>query len=147
MSVRFQIVMDVHDPAIQMKFWSEALRYEPEPPPDGFASWSEYWTRIGLPESERTDSGDSIRDPKGHGPRIWFHAVAESKTSKNRVHLDIGVSGGYGVPIETRKQRVEAEASRLVDLGATRLESLVEPGLEHYAVAMLDPEGNEFDIN
>jgi hypothetical protein len=30
---------------------------------------------------------------------------------------------------------------------ATRLETLEEPGIEHHAVAMSDPEGNEFDIN
>ena len=31
--------------------------------------------------------------------------------------------------------------------GATRLGALTDEGLDHYAVAMLDPEGNEFDIN
>lgn len=51
------------------------------------------------------------------------------------------------MPLEVRKQRVEAEADRLVHLGATRLETGFEEGLDHYAVAMLDPEGNEFDIN
>jgi hypothetical protein len=24
---------------------------------------------------------------------------------------------------------------------------LAEPGVDHYAVAMTDPEGNEFDVN
>ncbi len=32
-------------------------------------------------------------------------------------------------------------------LGATRLHTIVEEGLDHYAVALTDPEGNEFDIN
>jgi hypothetical protein len=50
-------------------------------------------------------------------------------------------------PIETRRERVEAEAERLVALGATRLRTIAEEGLDHYAVALLDPEGNEFDIN
>jgi hypothetical protein len=139
--------MDVHDPAVQVRFWSAALDYQPEPPPKGFANWVDYWTKIGPPESERSEPGDSISDPSGHGPRIWFHAVPEPKAGKNRLHFDIGVSGGFGVPMETRKLRVEAEAARLVRLGATRLEALEEPGVEHYAVAMLDPEGNEFDIN
>ena len=35
----------------------------------------------------------------------------------------------------------------LVALGATQLRSIAEEGLDHYAVAMADPEGNEFDIN
>ena len=56
-------------------------------------------------------------------------------------------SGGRGTSLETRRERVEAEAARLVSLGATRLHAIVEEGLDHYAVALTDPEGNEFDIN
>jgi hypothetical protein len=38
--------------------------------------------------------------------------------------------------------------SRLpIYLGATILRGLSEEGLDHYGVAMKDPEGNEFDIN
>ena len=37
--------------------------------------------------------------------------------------------------------------ARLVSLGATRLRTIAEEGLDHYAVALTDPEGNEFDIN
>jgi hypothetical protein len=48
---------------------------------------------------------------------------------------------------DVTRARVEAEAARLVALGATRLRALTDEGLDHYAVAMADPEGNEFDIN
>jgi hypothetical protein len=34
-----------------------------------------------------------------------------------------------------------------VAVGATKVRELFEPGVDHYAVAMLDPEGSEFDIN
>jgi hypothetical protein len=34
-----------------------------------------------------------------------------------------------------------------LDLGATITGALSEEGLDHYAVGMKDPEGNEFDIN
>jgi glyoxalase superfamily protein len=37
--------------------------------------------------------------------------------------------------------------ARLVGIGATRLETWFEEGFDHYAVGMMDPEGNEFDIN
>jgi hypothetical protein len=57
------------------------------------------------------------------------------------------VSGGRAVPIQTRKQRVDAEAGRLAGLGALLVGVLDTEGLDHYAVAMKDPEGNEFDIN
>ena len=56
-------------------------------------------------------------------------------------------SGGRDVSLDTRRERVEAEAARLVSLGALRLHVNVEEGLDHYAVALTDPEGNEFDIN
>jgi len=73
--------------------------------------------------------------------------VAELKAVKNRLHLDVSVSGGRAFPIETRRQRVGAEAERLAGLGATRVRVLSEAGLDHYGVAMQDPEGNEFDKN
>ena len=36
--------------------------------------------------------------------------VPETKTVKNRLHVDVHASGGRAVPIETRSQRVDAEA-------------------------------------
>lgn len=90
---------------------------------------------------------ESIDDPSGEGPRIWFHAVPELKSGKNRLHFDIRASGGRDLALAQRKDQVEAEVARLVILGATRLETLYEEGLDHYAVAMADPEGNEFDVN
>jgi hypothetical protein len=33
------------------------------------------------------------------------------------------------------------------DLGATMVRVLHQEGIDQYAVAMKDPEGNEFDIN
>jgi hypothetical protein len=77
----------------------------------------------------------------------WTQISTERKAAKNRLHLDIGVSGGRAVPIETRRQRVDAEAARLASLGALLVGVLYTEGLDHYAVAMKDPEGNEFDIN
>jgi glyoxalase superfamily protein len=73
--------------------------------------------------------------------------VPERKVVKNRLHLDISVGGARGVPIETRRQRVDAEAARLAGLGALLVGVHHTEGLDHYGVAMKDPEGNEFDIN
>ena len=73
--------------------------------------------------------------------------VQEPKAVKNRLHLDISVSGGRAVSLETRRQRVDAEAERLAGLGASYVRVLSEEGLDHYGIAMQDPEGNEFDIN
>jgi hypothetical protein len=147
MAVKFQVVIDCKDPARMTRFWAPALGYDIEPPPAGFATWEDYWRDVGVPEDELGSGPDRLIDPTGAGPRIWFQVVDEAKTVKNRIHFDLGVSGGRSVPFETRKQRVDAEADRLSRLGATRIGVFLEKGVDHYAVAMLDPEGNEFDIN
>jgi hypothetical protein len=147
MSVRFQLVVDCADPDRLAHFWAEALGYVLEPPPAGYETWNDYWREIGVPEDELFEGADCIVDPDGAGPRIWFQVVPESKSIKNRLHPDIHASGGRSEPMETRIARVDAEATRLVALGAQLVRSLSEEGLDHYAVAMQDPEGNEFDIN
>jgi hypothetical protein len=147
MAVRFQLVINCADPDMLARFWAAALGYELEPPPAGFANWDDWRRDIGLPESYLGIGADSIIDPDGGGPRIWFQVVPDSKRIRNRLHLDVHVSGGRAFPIAIRRQRVDAEAQRLCDLGATMIGRLTEEGLDHYAVAMTDPEGNEFDIN
>ena len=147
MAVRYQLVINCTDADLMARFWAAALGYELEPPPEGFATWDDWRRDIGLPESELGIGADSIIDPHGGGPRIWFHVVPDAKVVKNRLHLDIHVSGDRSVPLATRAQRVDAEARRLTDLGATLTGALSADGLDHYAVGMKDPEGNEFDIN
>lgn len=145
--VNFQLVIDCADPERLARFWAAALGYKFEPPPAGFASWDEYWRDVGVPEDELGAGQDCICDPGGRGPRIWFQVVPERKTIKNRLHLDVHAGGGREIPLEVRRQRVDAQARRLAGLGATMITVLQQEGLDHYGVAMRDPEGNEFDIN
>jgi hypothetical protein len=154
MPTRFQLVIDCKDPELLARFWAAALGYVPEPPPEGFEAWDDWRRDLGFPESELGIGPDSIVDPRGDGPRIWFRADEAAKVVKNRLHFDIHAStdGPYissvrKIPIEVRTQRVDAEASRLAALGATITGPLGDDGLDHYAVGMKDPEGNEFDIN
>jgi catechol 2,3-dioxygenase-like lactoylglutathione lyase family enzyme len=147
MTTSIQVTIDCADPERLARFWAEALGYRLEEPPDGFASWRDYWVSRGLPPEEVDDGYDSIIDPDGVRPRIWFQPVPEAKVVKNRVHLDLGVSGGRGVPLATRRRRVDAEADRLAAAGATRLRVLSEEGVDHYGVVMADPEGNEFCLH
>jgi transposase len=86
--------------------------YQIEDSPTGFESWMTYWRSKGLAETENYDGDDSIVDPSGAGPRIWFQQVQERKVVKNRVHLTIHASGGRDVPAETRKERVDGAADR-----------------------------------
>jgi Glyoxalase-like domain len=147
MAVSYQLVIDCTSPEPLAQFWAEALHYVIAPPPSGFDSWDDFYRSIGVPEDELGTGADRIEDPNGEGPRIWFQIVPEKKSIKNRIHIDVNASGGRVVSLDTRRERVEAEAARLVSLGATRLPTIVEEGLDHYAVALIDPEGNEFDIN
>ena len=147
MTVSYQLVIDCADPDRLARFWADALRYVIAAPPFGFDSWDDFYRSIGVPEDELGIGADRIEDPNGEGPAIWFQIVAERKSIKNRIHIDVHASGGRGSSLDVRRERVEAEAARLVSLGATRLHANVEEGLDHYAVAMADPEGNEFDIN
>jgi glyoxalase superfamily protein len=94
--VRYQLVIDCADPDRLARFWAAALSYVPEPPPDGFASWDDYWRDVGVPEEELGIGVDCIIDPEGSGPRIWFQVVPEIKSVKNRLHLDVHVGGRAG---------------------------------------------------
>ena len=147
MATRIQVVIDCADSGRLSRFWADALGYQREGPPDGFDSWRAYWRSRGLREEMEEDGYDAIVDPAGVGPRIWFQPVPEPKVVKNRLHMDLGVSGGRKVPLATRRQRVDAEADRLAGAGATRLRVLSEEGVDHYAVVMQDPEGNEFCLH
>ncbi|MGW6205717.1 VOC family protein [Streptomyces sp. NPDC055089] len=150
MEMTVQLTIDCSDPQRMVAFWAEALGYVPEPPPAGNATWRAYWEAMGVPEEELPDgAGDipeSIIDPAGQGPRVWFQRVPEPKTAKNRWHFDLKVGGGRDIPLEVRAQRVRATAERLVAAGATLLQIREVPDMEFFAAAMQDPEGNEFDV-
>jgi hypothetical protein len=142
---RLQIAIDCHDPGAQVRFWCLALDYEPVPPPEGHATWRDWYRGLGISEEELGDDDgqDRIRDPEGILPAIWFQVVPESKAAKNRVHLDVLV--GRGLPKPERIMVVEERARRLEAAGATRLTVLNEYD-DHYGVVLQDPEGNEFCV-
>jgi Glyoxalase-like domain len=141
MPIRFQVTFDCAEPDAMARFWSQALGYDLEPPPDGFASWEEWGREVGVPEDE-LDDGASIVDPEERGPRMFFQRVPETKTVKNRVHLDLDVSGGMSVSLHRRREEVRAEEQRFLALGAERVGEYELA--DHYHVTMRDPEGNEF---
>ncbi|MFF0265905.1 VOC family protein [Kribbella sp. NPDC004536] len=94
-------------------FWSKAL------------DWPLVWDQ---------DEETAIQAPSG-GPKLaWGGPPVSPKAPKNRMHFDLVMSAGGDV---------EAEAERLVALGATRLDSGQEGAA---AIPMADPDGNEFCI-
>ena len=77
------------------------------------------------------DDWVSIRSPDD-GTRIAFQRVPESKTRKNRLHVDFA----------TKDEA--ATASAIEAIGATRRWASDDP--EDPFIVLADPEGNEFCI-
>jgi hypothetical protein len=144
MATSIQVVFDCADPDRVAKFWATALGYKLQDPPPGFATWEEFLTAQKVPQ-ELWNSRSAVVDPAGNGPRLFFQQVPEPKTVKNRVHLDINASQGFGVPLEERKKQVNAEVERLIGEGATKLR--VGEEMSEYWIVMADPEGNEFCVH
>jgi Glyoxalase-like domain len=140
MATKIQITADCADPAVMMAFWGAALGYVAEPPPPGYASWTDYATALDIPRSQWRGS---VVDPAGIGPRLFFQTVPEPKTVKNRWHLDVEVSDRTG-PMDERHAAIAAKVAELVRLGATEVATIDEDGSTF--TVLLDPEGHEFCV-
>jgi len=103
------VTFDCHDPAGLGRFWAEALGYD---------------------VVDEADDEVLIAPRDGSKRRLLFLRVAEVKSAKNRLHLDL----------RAEDQLVEVE--RLERLGATRVD--IGQGDDVSWVVMADPEGNEF---
>ena len=148
--VTWQLTIDCADPARMVAFWGPALGYEPAPPPEGHATWNDWYRSVGVPDDELDQAGDGtdrLQDPSGEGPRIWFQVVPESKQGKNRLHLDLYPTGPdrRSLPLERRREIVEARVAELEAAGASVLRRNDDHG--GYAATMADPEGNEFCVS
>jgi hypothetical protein len=137
MAKRVGVVIDCRDPGTLGRFWQAALEYVERPPPPGYDSWAAY-------DAEHGGGGDAdgyhLVDPDGVGPTLFFQPVPEPKTGKNRVHLDVRVSGDG--PFEQRWQRIQDGVAPMVALGATVLRRVDDP--DDCFIVLADPEGNEF---
>ncbi len=108
------ITFDCDDALKVAQFWSAALG-RPLGPRSG-----PHWASIGADDADRAE------------PAWFFEKVPESKTAKNRQHLDL---------VDPDPSVVE----RLVSLGAS---IVAEHKLgDHGWTVMHDPEGNEFCVS
>lgn len=115
------VTVDCEDALTVGRFWSAALGRPLDPnPSSGFAA-------IGMTE-HRDVQGWRL----GGDPTWLFAKVPEGKSAKNRMHLDLAAADR------------EAEVTRLVELGATRVTDMDEWGYQW--TVMQDPEGNEFCV-
>jgi predicted enzyme related to lactoylglutathione lyase len=116
MSTRLtDVVIDAVDPLALARFWAELLDWRV--------------SRVDLPEVDVTPPPDD-----GSAFDLSFVQVAEPKTGKNRLHLDLSSAA-------PDQQVVLVE--RAVALGATR----VDIGQRNVPwIVLADPEGNEFCV-
>ena len=112
------ITFDAHDPARIAGFWAEAM------------GWAEDADDPNLPGDDEC----AIFSPD-RSQILLFIRVPESKSIKNRVHLDVAPTDS------TRDNEVE----RLVTLGATIYDDRRLPDGRGWVV-MQDPEGNELCV-
>jgi hypothetical protein len=138
MARQVQVAIDCKDPDRLAEFWCEVLEYERRDAAAAHRTSSELRAAAAGPG----EVWSVLDDPAGVGPSILFHRVPEPKVVKNRVHLDIRLAAGARK--DTTRRLVDAEARRLVALGATHVRT-DEDESDYYAV-MQDPEGNEFCI-
>jgi hypothetical protein len=145
MAYDFQVVIDAARPHILADWWAQALNWVVEVSDaefirrmisEGYATDDETMTHNGTLVWK---TGAAIRHPdgpeRGTRKRILFQLVPESKTVKNRLHLDIWVG----------EANVEAEVERLTASGAP----FAHRGQQgpHTWVTLADPEGNEFCVS
>src|SRR5579871_139449 len=122
MTSRFtELVIDCHRPEELAAFWCAVLGYEIIDRQDGdveIASWH--------------PTAEAVR-AQVNPPTLLFQKVPESKTVKNRLHLDVS-------PIDRGR---DEEVERLLALGARHVD--IGQGEQSWVV-LADPEGNEFCV-
>ncbi|KUF17606.1 MULTISPECIES: VOC family protein [Streptomyces] len=149
MTLHWKLVIDAQDPHAQAAFWSETLGYEVE---DNSALIERLLGFGAVTEAETVEFRGrrsfrdliAVRHPDdpydeengtGLGRRLLFQRVPETKSVKNRLHIDVHSTPG------TRDE----EQARLEALGATVLRLVEEAGTGW--VMLADPEGNEFCLH
>jgi predicted enzyme related to lactoylglutathione lyase len=107
------VTFDCENPARVAEFWGTALGYK----------------------IENVNEGLSVAThPDSTPPMLLFIKVPESRTVKNRMHMDVSADNR------------EAEVERLVGLGATRGETHTMPEYGITWTVLQDPEGNELCV-
>jgi hypothetical protein len=129
------VTIDCQHPVVLSRFWCDLLGYIEEPPPQGYDNWHDYDLANGV-STDQAESGCTIIDPDGHGPRLYFQQVPEPKTVKNRVHLDIVASERHRWP------EVADAAERAMAQGGRTIRQSDDP--DDRFIVLADPEGNEF---
>lgn len=140
MAFDIQVVVDSTTPHELADWWAEALGWQVEPQDEAFITRMVQSGAATEADTMRHRGalvwrlGAAITSPDPGRPRVLFQRVPETKTVKNRLHLDVHVG----------PERREAEIARLLSLGATELWRESQGPMQWATLA--DPEGNEFCV-
>jgi 4a-hydroxytetrahydrobiopterin dehydratase len=107
-----ELGIDTMDMAVIRPFWRAVLGYGDEP---GY-----------------TGEPNSVVDPRGQGPSIWFQQLDEPRTQRNRIHFDVIVAHDEAAP------RIEAALAA----GGTLLSDAEAPSFW----VLADADGNEICV-
>jgi hypothetical protein len=150
MTLGWKLVIDSANAPAIADFWAAALEYEPEDQsalidqllaaghidPGAVTEHGGRKTFRGLAAVRHPDDPFDPYTGMGQGRRLLFQDVPETKTVKNRLHIDIHSTPGG----------LDDLVARLEQLGATRVREVDQGPAGHWWV-MLDPEGNEFCVS
>ena len=146
MAYEFQVVIDSHRPHELADWWAQTLGWTVEPQDESFI-------RRMIAEGHATDDdtithngelrwreGVALRHPDelaggGTRPRVLFQHVPETKTVKNRLHLDLRLGGDDAQEVVAGLRERGAKVLRTGTQGP------------HTWTTMADPEGNEFCVS
>jgi catechol 2,3-dioxygenase-like lactoylglutathione lyase family enzyme len=116
-----ELVIDCHEPEKLAEFWCAVLGYEVVDRQADLVEIAGWQPTV-----------EAVR-ARVNAPTLVFVRVPESKTVKNRVHLDVS-------PIDRSR---DEEVERLLALGARHVD--IGQGEQSWVV-LADPEGNEFCV-
>ena len=157
MAAGFMLVIDCADPGRLSRFWAAALGYVTEAPPVGWPSWDDYWRSIGVARGGPRPSATTASSTRTAAGPASGSRWCPSARRRHRTGCTATSTASAGRDLVTPGRRSRSRPagsastprpSRLAALGRhpASAPSSTE-GLDHYGVAMRDPEGNEFDIN
>lgn len=111
--MRISLILDCSDPEVLASFWCAALGYE--------RVWG-------------NETYVALADPQKQRPVLSLQRVAEPKTTKNRMHIDI-----HAPDLEEGVERMRALGATQISDDPTKLGDIAW-------IVMQDPEGNEFCV-
>ncbi|KGN38202.1 VOC family protein [Knoellia subterranea] len=123
----YTTVIDCHDNAAQARWWAETLGWK-----IGYEDDEEV---VVAPPDATEDQVETLEEWRKQPQELVFVRVEESKTLKNRLHLDLAPH---------LSQDRDAEIAALIERGATRVD-VGQPDDVTWTV-LADPEGNEFCV-